>query len=145
MHHANVTGMQTAGSWMFAGWPSTILRLELVAGIPSQRILTFEKIRAPSSSLLGERLPITLTDEGYLPIVATEPLAEAGPTIAVLIVREAGGQLHWRELINRLMARARCRERAANKYLGRAIQAGLLRKVPDGAQMVYQLAEGGES
>ena len=145
VHHANVAGMRTAGSWLFEGWPSTILRLETVAGVPSQRILTFEKIRAPSSSLLGERLTIALGDAGYLPVAAAEPPAEAGPTLAVLIVREAGGQLHRRELLNRLMPRAQCKERAAAKYLGRAVQAGALRSVPDGAQAVYQVVEKVES
>ena len=137
VHHANVTGLRTAGSWMFEGWPSSILRLETVAGMPADRILTFEKIRAPSSSLIGERLPIALHDEGYLPILeAAEPI-EAGPTLAVIIVREAGGQLYRKELLGRLMARANCRERAAAKYLGRAVQAGHFRSVRDGAEAVY--------
>lgn len=142
VHHANVTGLRTAGSWMFEGWPSTILRLELVAGVTAQRILTFEKIRAPSSSLLGERLPITLTDEGYLPVVPTEAPIGAGVTLARLVVAEAGGQLHRKELIARLMVRAHVKERAANKYLGQAVQARHLRAVPDGAEKVYQLTEG---
>jgi len=36
------------------------------------------------------------------------------------------------------MERAQCKERAANKYLGQAIQAGRLAKVRDGAQVLYQ-------
>jgi len=138
VHHANVTGLRTAGSWMFEGWPSTILKVETVVGVPSQRMLTFEKIRAPSSSLMGTGLTIALGDEGYLPIIKTERVVEAGETLAVLVVREAGGQLHRRELLARLMARARCKERAAAKYLGQAVQARRLRSVRDGAEAVYQ-------
>jgi hypothetical protein len=141
VHHANVTGLRTAGSWMFEGWPSTIIRLETVAGVPTQRILTFEKVRAPSSSLMGERLPIVLGDDGYLPLITTERVVDAGPTLAVIIVREAGGQLHRRELVDRIMARAHCRERAAGKYLGQAVQAGRLRTVRDGLQSVYQAVD----
>ena len=144
VHHANVTGLRTAGSWMFEGWPSTILRLELVAGIPSQRILTFEKIRAPSSSLFGQRVAIALGEEGYLPVLAAEAPIGAGITLARLVVAEAGGQLHRKELIARLMVRAHVKERAANKYLGQAVQNRQLRAIPDGAQMVYQLMEAGE-
>jgi hypothetical protein len=138
VHHANVTGLRTAGSWMFEGWPSTILRLETVVGVPSQRKLTFEKIRAPSSSLMGTSMTIALGEEGYLPVIQNERPIEAGTTLAVLIVREAGGQLRRRELIQRLMERAQCKERAAAKYLGQAVQAGALRSVRDGAEAVYK-------
>lgn len=86
-----------------------------------------------------ERLAIALGDNGYLPVAAAERPVEAGPTLAVVVVREAGGQLHRRELLDQLMARGRCRERAAAKYLGRAVQAGELRSVRDGAQAVYQV------
>lgn len=141
VHHANVTGLRTAGSWLFEGWPSTILRLETVPGILAHRILTFEKVRAPSSSLLGERLQIVLTDDGYRPVVVAERSVDAGPTLAVILVREAGGQLPRAELIDRLMARASCRERAAAKYLGQAVQAGSLRSVRDGAKALYLLGE----
>lgn len=140
VHHANVTGLRTAGSWVFEGWPSTILRLEVVAGT-SHRKLTFEKVRAPSSALMGESLQIALGDAGYLPVVTEERAVGAGESLAVLVVREAGGQLHRKELIRRLMVRAKCKERAANKYLGNAVQSGALRKVPDGAEMAYQAPE----
>lgn len=143
VHHANVSGLRTAGSWIFEGWPSTILRLELVSGVPNQRILEFEKVRAPSSSLQGTRLAIALGDEGYLPVIHADAPTGAGETLARLVVAEAGGQLRRHDLIARLMARASVRERAANKYVGQAVQAGMLRKVPAGAEMVYQLAEGG--
>jgi hypothetical protein len=124
------------------GWPSTILRLDPVAGIPTQRSLTFEKIRAPSSSLQGERLCIALGEAGYLPVVpAVEPIGSGG-TLARLVVRDAGGQLRRQELLARLMVRANVKERAANKYLGQAVQTKLLRKVPDGGQMIYQLGDG---
>jgi hypothetical protein len=145
VHHANVTGLRTAGSWLFEGWPSTILRLETVPGVTAQRILEFEKVRAPSSSLLGQRLAIALGEDGYLPVVPVEAPIGSGVTVARLVVADAGGQLRRHDLIARLMVRANVRDRAANKYMGQAVQAGLLRKVPDGAQMVYQLTEGPES
>jgi hypothetical protein len=144
VHHANVSGLRTAGSWMFEGWPSTILRLETVAGIPAQRLLEFEKVRAPSSSLLGVRLAIALGEEGYLPVVPILPPIGSGATLARLVVAEAGGQLRRHDLIARLMGRANVRDRAANKYLGQAVQGGLLRKVPDRGQVVYQLGEEAE-
>ncbi len=145
VHHANVAGLRTAGSWLFEGWPSTMLKLETVAGIPTQRILTFEKVRAPSSSLIGQRLVIALGDEGYLPVVPAVVPAGAGGTLARLVVVQAGGQLRRQDLIARLMIRAKVKDRAANKYLGQAVQSGLLRKVPDGAEMVYQLGDGADS
>jgi hypothetical protein len=144
VHHANVTGVRTAGSWVFEGWPSTILRLETVPGVPLQRMLTFEKVRAPSSSIFGERLTITLDDNGYRPIAEAGHRVGSGSVLAVEVVREAAGQLHRKELIERLMVRASCKERAAAKYLGQAVQARLLRSTKDGAQAVYQLAEGAE-
>jgi hypothetical protein len=141
VHHANVTGLRTAGSWLFEGWPSTIIKLEQVAGVANQRIATFEKVRAPSSSLLGERIQIALGEQGYLPIMAGPPAVGAGPALAAIVVREAGGQLHRSELLDRLMARGHVKLRAANKYLGEAVQAGLLKRVPDGARKVYQAVE----
>jgi hypothetical protein len=145
VHHANVSGLRTAGSWLFEGWPSTIIRLETVPGIPAQRILEFEKVRAPSSSLLGQRLAVELGDEGYVPVQPAETPIGSGATLARLVIAEAGGQLRRHDLIARLLVRATVRERAANKYAGQAVQAGFLRKVPDGGQMVYQLTEEAKS
>jgi len=139
VHHANVTGLRTAGSWMFEGWPSTILRLEKVAGVPHQRILTFEKVRAPSSTLLDERLQVALGEQGYLCVDVAEPSTGAGPMLAVQIVRDAGGQLHRKDLLARLMTVGRVKERAANKYLGEAVQQRLLEPVADGQQKLYRV------
>lgn len=140
VHHTNVTGLRTAGSWVFEGWPSTIIRLDLVPGVTDQRLLAFDKVRAPSSSLLGQQFQVRLGETGYLPVLPTRAEAGAGPTLAVHIVTEAGGQLHRADLVARLMVRAACRERAAAKYLGEAVQHGRLRKVQDGKSMLYQLA-----
>ncbi len=142
VHHANVTGQRTAGSWIFEGWPSTILRLEPLEGVPDQRILQFEKIRAPGSTLQGLRLQIRLGEDGYLPVIP-EPAkgAEAGPTLAVLVVREAGGQLRRQDLLAGLMAKARVQQRAANKYLGAAVQRKLLRRLQAGREVLYQTVE----
>ena len=138
VHHANTTGMRTAGSWIFEGWPSTIIRLDVVPGIATHRLVTFEKIRAPGSSLLGQQLRIHPTDTGYQAITATVTTGGAGELLASIVVAEAGGQLYRQQLIERLMERAHCRERAAAKYLGKAVQAGLLRSIPSGQQVIYQ-------
>lgn len=138
VHHANVTGLRTAGSWVFEGWPSTILRLEKIAGT-THRKLTFEKIRAPSSTLDGREVRIALGELGYLLVEADEPTATAGSIMAVHIVREAGGQLHRKALLDRLQVRANCKVRAANKYLGDAVQEHLLVSIRDGNSVLYQL------
>ena len=140
VHHANATGARTSGSWVFEGWPSTILRLETVAGIESQRVLAFEKIRAPSSDLQGKRIQVSLGERGYRLIDSTWEPPQAGCEYAKLIVLEAGGQIPRKMLLDRLMVKADCQLRTANKYLGEAVQAGLLTKVPLGAEMVYQVA-----
>lgn len=139
VHHANVTGLRTAGSWVFEGWPSTILRLELVPGLDDHRMLSFDKVRAPSSSLLGLQFQIALGERGYLAVIPKAPETGAGPTLAAQIVAEAGGQLHRQELVQRLMVRAGCKERAAAKYLGEAVQLGRLKRVPDGQMTLYQV------
>jgi hypothetical protein len=139
VHHANVTGLRTAGSWVFEGWPSTILRLEKVPGT-THRKLTFEKIRAPSSSLDGHEVRIALGEQGYLLVDPEEGTTTAGSILAVAIVREAGGQLHRKALLDRLQGRTNCKLRAANKYLGDAVQGHLLVTVRDGQQVLYQLA-----
>jgi hypothetical protein len=141
VHHANATGQRTSGSWVFEGWPSTILRLETVAGVESHRILAFEKIRAPSSDLQGERIQIAFGEHGYRLVDTSWTPPPAACEYARLILREAGGQLPRKELLARLMVKADCQLRAANKYLGEAVQEGLLTKVPMGAEMVYQVAE----
>jgi hypothetical protein len=104
----------------------------------SHRILAFEKVRAPSSTLLNERIRVALGDAGYLQVAVPEVPTPAGATLAAVIVEEAAGQLARQDLLARLMERAQCKERAANKYLGQAIQAGRLAKVRDGAQVLYQ-------
>jgi len=142
VHHANVTGLRTAGSWLFEGWPSTILRLEKVAGT-THRKLTFEKIRAPSSTLDGHEVRIALGDQGYLLVEAEEGTTTAGSILAAAIVRDAGGQLHRKALLDRLQGRASCKLRAANKYVGQAVQGRLLTTVRDGQQALYQLAATG--
>jgi AAA domain len=142
VHHANVTGLRTAGSWVFEGWPSTILRLEKVPGT-THRKLTFEKIRAPSSTLDGHEVRIALGEQGYLLVEAEEGTTTAGSILAVAIVREAGGQLHRKALLDRLQGRTSCKLRAANKYLGDAVQKHLLVTVRDGNSTLYQLAASG--
>jgi KaiC/GvpD/RAD55 family RecA-like ATPase len=138
-HHSNVTQQRTAGSWKFEGWPSTILRLEKVPGT-THRKLTFEKIRAPSSTLDGHEVRIALGEQGYLLVEAEEGPTTAGSILAVAIVREAGGQLHRKALLDRLQGRTNCKLRAANKYLGDAVQGRLLVTVRDGNSALYQLA-----
>jgi hypothetical protein len=138
VHHANASGMRTSGSWVFEGWPSTILRLEAVAGVEAQRLLVFEKIRAPSSDLMGKRVQIILDEHGYLPVDKSWEPPQAGPELARIIVTTGGGQMARKELLNRLMAQGDCKLRLANQWLGEAVQGGLLGKMPHGAEMIYQ-------
>ncbi len=139
VHHANVTGLRTAGSWAFEGWPSTILRLERVEGT-QLRTLKFEKIRAPGSSVEGTTVRIALGDGGYL-VSEGAPVAPvgAGATVAVQCVIKAGGQMYRRPLLETLMGSANVKERQANKYLSTAIQAKQLVAVQVGHETVYQL------
>ena len=134
-HHSNVTQQRTAGSWKFEGWPSTILRLQKVPGVPSDRMLCFEKVRAPGFGL-PEKIQIRLSDAGYLPIAEEEPSRTAGELTAVLVLREAGGQLRRQELIERIQRRGSVKLRAAVGYVGKAKQAGLITATQDGREVV---------
>ena len=131
---------RTAGSWKFEGWPSTILRLEKVPGVPNDRMLCFEKVRAPGFGL-PEKLQIRLSDAGYLPIADEEPSKTAGEMLAVQLLREAGGQLRRQELIERIQQRGSVKLRAAAGYVGKAKQAGLMTSTEDGRESIYRLAE----
>ncbi len=139
-HHSNVTQQRTAGSWKFEGWPSTILRLERVVGVPSDRMLCFEKVRAPGFGL-PEKMQIRLSDAGYLPIAEEEPSRSAGELTAVMVLREAGGQLRRQELIERIQNRGHVKLRAAVGYVGKAKQAGLIESTQDGRSVIYRVAE----
>jgi hypothetical protein len=141
VHHSNVGGQRTAGSWVFEGWPSTILQIEPVEGVDDQRIVTVQKVRAPSSTINGARLRVQLGEIGYRPVVPITSVTAAGSILAAHIVDEAGGQLHRQQLIERLKNRAGCKDRAASKYLGEAVQAGRLRPVKQGKETIYQAVE----
>ena len=75
---------------------------------------------------------------------AEEGMTTSGAILAVAIVREAGGQLHRKALLDRLQGRASCKLRAANKYVGDAVQKSLLVTVWDGQQKLYKLAATGQ-
>jgi AAA domain len=139
-HHSNVTQQRTAGSWKFEGWPSTILRLEKVPGVPTDRMLCFEKIRAPGFGL-PEKLQIRLSDAGYLPIAEDEPSRTAGELTVVMVLREAGGQLRRQELVERVQRRGSVKLRAAVGYIGKAKQAGLIEATQDGREVIYRVTE----
>ena len=140
-HHSNVSQQRTAGSWKFEGWPSTILRLEKVPGVPNDRMLCFEKVRAPGFGL-PEKMQIRLSDAGYLPIADEEPSKTAGgEMLAVQLLREAGGQLRRQELIERIQQRGSVKLRAAAGYVGKAKQAGLITATEDGRESIYRVAE----
>ncbi len=139
VHHSNVTGMRTAGSWVFEGWPSTIIQVELVEGVPDQRIINVQKVRAPGSTLNGARLRLALGEQGYRPVTSEWAPQSDGATVAVTVVAEAGGQLARAACVERIKNRAECKERAAAKYLGEAVQAKALRIVKDGKTSIYQL------
>lgn len=140
-HHTGVSKLRTAGSWDFEGWPSTIVRLEEVLGIATDRMLIFDKVRAPGFTL--ERMQIGLGDHGYLPIVPDVPAERAGPMLVRIVLADAGGQLRRQELLERVRARANCGGRAAAGYLAEARDAGSAVPHPIGRETVYRLA--GES
>ena len=139
-HHSNVQSQRTAGSWKFEGWPSTILRIEKVPGVPTDRMLCFEKIRAPGFGL-PEKLQIRLSDAGYLPIVDEEPARTAGELTVVMVLREAGGQLRRQELVERVQKRAGVKLRAAVGYVGKAKQAGQIIDFAAGREVIYRVSE----
>ena len=93
VHHANTSGLRTAGSWIFEGWPSTIIRLDRVLGVLSHRRVTFEKIPAPGSPLQDQQVQIMQTVTGYQAITSGPAPTGAGETLAALIVAEAGARL----------------------------------------------------
>jgi hypothetical protein len=137
-HHSNVAGQRSAGSWKFDGWPSTVLRLEKVPGVPNDRMLCFEKIRAPGFGL-PEKMQIRLSDAGYLPIAFEEPPRTAGALAVVMILREAGGQLRRQDLIERVRLRAKVGLRSVTNYIGQAKQAGLIDGADEGRETIYRL------
>ena len=59
VHHSNVNGMRTAGSWVFEGWPSTIMQVEPVEGVPDQRI--DQRAEGARPRLDAQRRPSALT------------------------------------------------------------------------------------
>ena len=139
-HHSNVAQQRTAGSWKFEGWPSTILRLEKVPGVPTDRMLVFEKIRAPGFGL-PEKMQIRLSESGYLPIAAEEPQLIPGALVVVQTLREAGGQLRRKELIDQIRNRAQVQLRTAAGYIGQAKQEGLVTASAVGREVIYRVAE----
>jgi energy-coupling factor transporter ATP-binding protein EcfA2 len=141
IHHANVTSLRTAGSYKFEAWPSTILKLEQVAGVPTDRYLCFEKIRAPGSDL-REKMQIRLGDEGYVPVDIDErAMQPVGVTLVLNLLREAGGQLSRQEVIARMMARANVSARSVTTYLGQGLELGLITSHKVGKETIYRLAD----
>lgn len=141
-HHMNVAGIRAAGSYTFEAWPSTILRMEEVAGLPTVRKITYEKVRAPGSTLRGTSVQIELTDDGYLIRDAatghTEPFA--GPYLVQQCLEEMAGQAYRDEIIERLMPKANIKRRSAATYLSMAVDQGLVKKLPrDGHGTPYAL------
>ncbi len=139
-HHMRVDGTRSAGSWKFEGWPSTILELERVPGVPTDRMLRFRKLRAPGFGQPPD-IQIRLSDAGYLPLVADEPSRTAGEIVVVTVLREAGGQLRRQDLIAHIQSRANVKSRAAIGYIGKAKQAGLIDDHPDGREVIYRVSE----
>lgn len=140
IHHQNVAGGRTSGSWKFEGWPSTILRLEPVPGIPSDRKVVFEKVRAPGFTV-PEKLQIRLGEAGYLPIAGEAKIPEGRTELVVLLLREAGGQLSRKDLVDRVAARAKVKDRAAIGYIAQAKQEGAVVVHQAGREAVYRLGD----
>ncbi|HEV8670612.1 MAG TPA: hypothetical protein VGS01_07740 [Candidatus Limnocylindria bacterium] len=133
-----VAGQRSAGSWKFDGWPSTILEIEKVPGVPNDRMLVFKKIRAPGFGQ-PEKMQIRLSEAGYLPIAHEEPPRTAGALAAVMVLREAGGQLRRQELIDRVRQRTKVSLRTVTSYIGQAKQGGLIDGIDDGRETIYRL------
>ncbi|MDP9264780.1 MAG: AAA family ATPase [Chloroflexota bacterium] len=139
-HHMRVDKTRSAGSWKFDGWPSTILELERVPGVPNDRMLVFKKIRAPGFGHPA-KMQIRLSDAGYLPIAHEEPTRTLGSLTTIQVLREAGGQLRRQELVERIQNVAKVKLRAAAAYVGQAKQEGLIEAAQDGREVVYRLTE----
>jgi hypothetical protein len=139
VHHMGVAGQRSAGSWKFDGWPSTSLQLEKVPGVPNDRMLVFEKVRAPGFGM-REKLQIRLSEAGYLPIARDDRQPPAGAIAAQLVIRDAGGQLRRQDLIERLQATAHVTLRTATSYIGQAKQQGLIEGSDIGRETIYRLA-----
>lgn len=138
-HHENVAGGRAGGSWKWDAWPSTILRLEKVPGIATDRMVVFDKIRAPGFAL-PEKLQVRLSDHGYLQL-AEEKLPEGRTDVIVQLLREAGGQLRRAELVERVATRTGKRERAAIGYVAQAKTEGAIAVHQVGREAVYRLAD----
>ena len=141
VHHMGVAGQRSAGSWKFDGWPSTSLQLEKVPGVPSDRMLVFEKIRAPGFGV-REKMQIRLSEAGYLPIQREDGPPPAGAIAVQVVLREAGGQLRRQELVEHVRSRAQVSLRTAAAYIGQAKQQGLVEGTDVGRETIYRLAEG---
>jgi hypothetical protein len=142
-HHANVANARMVGSYDFEGWPSSILRLDLISGNHTQRKMKYEKIRAPRSTYLGKTVLIELGDRGYL-YAATETTVQpfAGPLLIRNALRELGGEATRPELIERGMAMTNTRNRATIGYIANAIGHGYIEQLPDrgpGNHVVYRV------
>lgn len=140
VHHQNVAGSRTSGSWKFEAWPSTILRLEPVPGVVTDRMLVFEKVRAPGFTL-PEKMQIRLGEAGYLPIAGEATIPEGKTDLVVLLLREAGGQLRREELVERVSSRAHVRNRAAIGYIAQAKQERAIDVFRVGHEAIYQVVE----
>jgi hypothetical protein len=132
-----------AGSYDFEGWPSTILRMEVLDPQGTTRKLGFEKIRAPRSSLLGTTHVIDLSEAGYVYAGTTDTAVPmAGPIIAKQALASLGGQAYRKELIARTEVMAHVRTRAAAAYVTAGAKQGLFHRLPDlgtGKQAIYRL------
>jgi hypothetical protein len=142
-HHMNVSKARMAGSYDFEGWPSTILRLDVVTTDANTRKLTYEKIRAPGSTYIGQTRRIELSDRGYI-FAADEAHAEpfAGPNLIHRALEDLGGEAYRRELITRGMAKTNSKERAVAGYVTHAVRQGLIEKVEErgaGRQAIYRV------
>lgn len=140
-HHENVAGGRGGGSWKFDAWPSTILRLEKVPGVATDRMVCFEKIRAPGFSN-AEKMQITLSHEhGYLQLAGEARLPEGRTELVVQLLREAGCQLRRQDLVERVATRAGVKDRAAIGYIAQAKQEGIIAVHQVGREAVYRLAD----
>lgn len=87
VHHQNVLGGRTAGSWEFEAWPSTVLKL---SGSGTARRLLSGKIRFPGFPTISLGLRWSLAD-GYEADERASSPSEGDDDRILRIIREEGG------------------------------------------------------